>query len=183
MSAPSEFASEAEKAIYVSGMFARIAPRYDLMNRLMTGGRDRAWRQSVAQLAALPVGGRALDVATGTGDIALALARRYPDARVVAVDFSLEMMQTGRPKFTAAGLAERIALAAGDALRLPFPDGSFDAATTGFALRNVDDWRFVGLHMKGLTTERGAKATAFCSPSLFLICSLWSMKSNSISKT
>ncbi|UCC65198.1 MAG: ubiquinone/menaquinone biosynthesis methyltransferase, partial [Anaerolineae bacterium] len=133
---PPAFADDAEKAGYVSGLFARIAPRYDLMNRLMTGGRDRAWRRTVARLAALPPGGRVLDVATGTGDIALALAERYPGAQVVGADFSLEMMAAGRRKFAARG---RIGLAAGDALRLPFPDGSFDAVATGFALRNVTD--------------------------------------------
>lgn len=133
------FSNATEKATYVSQMFARIAPGYDLMNRLMTGGRDQAWRRSVADLAALPPGGRVLDVATGTGGIALALARRHSDAQVVGTDFSVEMMQTGRPKFAAVGVEGRIALAAGDALRLPFPDSSFDAATTGFALRNVTD--------------------------------------------
>jgi demethylmenaquinone methyltransferase/2-methoxy-6-polyprenyl-1,4-benzoquinol methylase len=109
------------------------------MNRLMTGGRDQAWRQQVARLAGLPPGGRVLDVATGTGDIALALARCYPDARVVGADFSIEMMRTGQPKLAAADVDGRIALAAGDALRLPFLDKSFDAVTTGFALRNVTD--------------------------------------------
>jgi demethylmenaquinone methyltransferase/2-methoxy-6-polyprenyl-1,4-benzoquinol methylase len=133
------FANDAEKVAYVSGIFARIASRYDLMNRLMTGGRDQVWRRQVARLAMLPAGGRVLDVATGTGDIALALARRYPEAQVVGADFSLEMMQTGRPKFAAHGLGERISLTAGDALRLPFADDSFDAATAGFALRNVTD--------------------------------------------
>jgi len=128
-----------EKAAHVSRIFASIAPRYDLMNRLMTGGRDQAWRQQVARLAGLPPGGRVLDVATGTGDIALALARCYPDARVVGADFSIEMMRTGQPKLAAADVDGRIALAAGDALRLPFLDKSFDAVTTGFALRNVTD--------------------------------------------
>jgi demethylmenaquinone methyltransferase/2-methoxy-6-polyprenyl-1,4-benzoquinol methylase len=127
------------KAVRVNRIFARIAPRYDLMNRLMTGGRDQVWRRQVARLAGLPPGGRALDVATGTGDIALALSRCYPDAHVVGVDFSVEMMQTGWPKLAAADVNGRIALAAGDALRLPFPDKSFDAVTTGFALRNVTD--------------------------------------------
>jgi demethylmenaquinone methyltransferase/2-methoxy-6-polyprenyl-1,4-benzoquinol methylase len=78
-------------------------------------------------------------VATGTGDIALALARGYPDAQVVGVDFSLEMMQIARSKFPGADPSGRITFAAGDALRLPFPEGSFDALTTGFALRNVTD--------------------------------------------
>jgi demethylmenaquinone methyltransferase/2-methoxy-6-polyprenyl-1,4-benzoquinol methylase len=133
------FTDDIGKATYVSQMFDRIAARYDLMNRVMTGGRDQAWRRLVADLAALPPNGRVLDVATGTGDIALALARRYPEARVVGADFSFEMMQTGRPKFTAEGLEERISLTAGDALRLPFLDNFFDATTTGFALRNVVD--------------------------------------------
>jgi len=133
------FASNAEKAAYVSQTFARIVPRYDLMNRLMTGGRDQAWRRQVARLAALPPGGRVLDVATGTGDIALALARHYPGAQVVGADFSLKMIHAGRSKFAAAGLESRVSLVTGDALRLPFSDDSFDAVTTGFALRNVTD--------------------------------------------
>lgn len=139
MSVSSNFADDNGKASYVSQMFARIAPRYDLMNRLMTGGCDQVWRRRVARLAALPLGGRALDVATGTGDIALALARQYSGVQVVGVDFTSAMMRTGRPKFGAEDLADRIALTTGDALRLPFPEDSFDAATTGFALRNVTD--------------------------------------------
>ena len=133
------FADDAEKVAYVSGMFARIAPWYDLMNRLMTGGRDQVWRRRVARLAALPPGGRVLDVATGTGEVALALARQYPDAQVIGADLCFGMMQTGRLKFAADSLGERISLATGDALRLPFPNDSFDTATTGFSLRNVTD--------------------------------------------
>ena len=133
------FSNEAEKATYVNQMFDRIAPRYDLMNRLMTGGRDQAWRRLVSDLAALPDGGRVLDVATGTGDIALALARHYAGVQVVGVDFSVEMMRVGHPKLVATGLERRIMLAASDALDLPFLDDSFDAVTTGFALRNVTD--------------------------------------------
>jgi demethylmenaquinone methyltransferase/2-methoxy-6-polyprenyl-1,4-benzoquinol methylase len=139
MSDAPSFADDNAKAAYVGQVFACIAPRYDLMNRLMTGGRDQAWRRRVARLAALPAGGCVLDVATGTGDIALALAQQYPDAQVVGVDFSLAMMQTGQHKFVTEGFEDRITLATSDALRLPFPDGSFDAATTGFALRNVTD--------------------------------------------
>jgi demethylmenaquinone methyltransferase/2-methoxy-6-polyprenyl-1,4-benzoquinol methylase len=139
MSETPTFANKAEKAAYVRQVFARIAARYDLMNRLMTGGRDRAWRRLVSRLAALPFGGRVLDVATGTGDIALALAWHYPDAQVVGTDTSMVMMRTGRPKLVAAGLDGQIKLTAGDVLRLPFSDNSFDAATTGFALRNVTD--------------------------------------------
>ena len=85
-----------EKAQYVSRMFTRIAGRYDLMNSIMTGGRDRAWRQIVVKYARLPTGGWLLDVATGTGDIGYDTLRQHPDAHVVGLDFTLEMMQIGR---------------------------------------------------------------------------------------
>ena len=84
-------------------MFARIARRYDFMNRLMTLGRDQAWRRYVARQASLPQGGLALDVATGTADLALALTRHYPHGRVVGVDFCPEMIELGRAKVAAAG--------------------------------------------------------------------------------
>jgi len=135
-------ASEEEKATFVRAMFARIAPRYDLMNRLMTLGRDRAWRRVAAELAALPPGGLAIDVATGTADLAIALAGQTPTGYTVGVDFSLPMMALGRRKIErshleAAGLADRIGFVGGDALALPFPDDTFDCAVSGFALRNV----------------------------------------------
>jgi demethylmenaquinone methyltransferase/2-methoxy-6-polyprenyl-1,4-benzoquinol methylase len=123
------------RASYVQQMFGKIAPRYDLMNRLMTGGRDVAWRRLVVEEAHLPRGGRLLDIATGTGDIALEALRHAGDLRVVGTDFALEMMQRGRGK---PG-AERIRWAGADALTLPFPDNTFDAVTSGFMLRNVID--------------------------------------------
>ena len=126
------------KADFVRAMFARIARCYDFMNRVMTLGRDQAWRGYVARLAALPQRGLALDVATGTADLALALARRYPNGRVVGVDFCPEMVDIGRAK-AAAGENPRIRFMIGDALRLPFADSCFDAVTSGFALRNVAD--------------------------------------------
>jgi len=127
------------KADFVRAMFARIARCYDFMNRLMTLGRDRAWRRYVARQAALPQRGLALDVATGTADLALALARRYPYGRVVGVDFCPEMIDIGRGKVATAGENLRIRLVIGDALRLPFADSCFDAVTSSFALRNVAD--------------------------------------------
>jgi demethylmenaquinone methyltransferase/2-methoxy-6-polyprenyl-1,4-benzoquinol methylase len=127
------------KADFVRAMFARIARCYDFMNRLMTLGRDRVWRRYAARQAALPQGRLALDVATGTADLALALARRYPYGHVVGVDFCPEMMDLGRAKVATAGESLRIRFVAGDALRLPFADGCFDAVTSGFALRNVAD--------------------------------------------
>jgi demethylmenaquinone methyltransferase/2-methoxy-6-polyprenyl-1,4-benzoquinol methylase len=116
-------------------MFDRIAGRYRLMNALMTFGRDRAWRRAVVDDAALPPGGRLLDLASGTGDIALEALRRDPGARVTAVDFSLEMMRVGRRRPGGGG----IAWCAADALALPFADATFDAVTSGYLLRNVAD--------------------------------------------
>ena len=119
----------------VRAMFDRIAGRYQLMNTLMTFGRDRIWRRAVLLAAALPAGGRLLDLASGTGDIALDSLRLDAGARVTAVDFSLEMMRIGRQR---PG-GDRIAWCAADALSLPFADASFDAVTSGYLLRNVAD--------------------------------------------
>jgi len=119
----------------VRAMFDRIAGRYQLMNALMTFGRDRAWRRAVVLAAALPAGGRLLDLASGTGDIALEALRLDPGARVTAADFSLEMMRVGRRR-PGGG---RIAWCGADALALPFADASFDAVTSGYLLRNVAD--------------------------------------------
>jgi demethylmenaquinone methyltransferase/2-methoxy-6-polyprenyl-1,4-benzoquinol methylase len=123
-----------DRARYVQEMFARIAGRYDLMNRLMTAGRDRAWRRLVVQLAAPPPGGRLLDLGTGTGDIAFEALRQTPDATVVGADFTIEMMRLAQAK--AGAMPSWVAA---DALRLPFPDNCFDAVTSGFLMRNVVD--------------------------------------------
>jgi len=119
----------------VRAMFDRIAGRYRLMNALMTFGRDRIWRRAVVRAAALPAGGRLLDLASGTGDIALEQLRLDTGARVTAADFSLEMMRVGRQR---PG-GDRIAWCAADALSLPFADASFDAVSSGYLLRNVAD--------------------------------------------
>jgi demethylmenaquinone methyltransferase/2-methoxy-6-polyprenyl-1,4-benzoquinol methylase len=135
MTSPSfQFDSPREKARYVNGMFARIASGYDRMNRLMSLGRDQSWRRRAVQLAALPPGGRLLDVATGTGDLALASLERDSSLRVVGLDFTVEMMRVGRQKGNG-----RMAWTGGDALRLPYPDGTFDAVVSGFMMRNVTD--------------------------------------------
>ncbi len=127
-----------EKATYVERMFARIAPGYDRVNRVMTFGLDQGWRRRVVEKVAPPVGGRALDVGTGTGDFLPLLAAWSRDGFSVGVDFTLPMMRAGQPKLT--GLwPSRAAFVGGDALRLPFPDNSFDAITTGFVMRNVTD--------------------------------------------
>jgi demethylmenaquinone methyltransferase/2-methoxy-6-polyprenyl-1,4-benzoquinol methylase len=116
-------------------MFARIAGRYDLMNRVMTGGQDMRWRRYLIQQARLPENGRLLDIATGTGDIALEGLRQVPGLQAVGGDFTIEMMQAGKQ------LAERqtIQWVTADTLSLPFPDDAFDAVTSGFLMRNVID--------------------------------------------
>jgi demethylmenaquinone methyltransferase / 2-methoxy-6-polyprenyl-1,4-benzoquinol methylase len=122
----------------VRQMFDRIAPRYDLLNRLMTAGGDRRWRRLAADAAALPDAGSALDSCTGTGDLALELARRVgPRGDVAALDFSEGMLQRAREKCLNA--AAPVSVIQGDALDLPFPDDRFHAATVAFGIRNVDD--------------------------------------------
>ena len=124
-----------ERAQYVQNMFARIAGRYDLMNRLMTGGQDIKWRRYVIQQANLPRNGRLLDIATGTGDIALEGLHQVPGLQAVGGDFTVEMMQAGKQ------IPERqpIQWVGSDTLALPFPDDYFDAVTSGFLMRNVID--------------------------------------------
>ena len=121
----------------VRAMFDRIAPRYDLLNRAMTAGLDGRWRQAAAAAADVAAGDRALDVCTGTGDLALALADRVtPSGEVVGVDFAERMLERARRK---AEGRPGVRFEAADALALPFGDDAFDAATVAFGIRNVDD--------------------------------------------
>lgn len=117
---------------YVQDMFARIAERYDMMNRIMTAGQDVYWRKEVLRRASLPYGGRLLDLGAGTGDLSFEAAR-VGGGRVTAADFTLEMMQMGKKRREAG----RISWTAADALRLPFDNGTFDAVVSGFLMRNV----------------------------------------------
>jgi demethylmenaquinone methyltransferase/2-methoxy-6-polyprenyl-1,4-benzoquinol methylase len=144
------------KAQYVETMFDTIAPRYDLMNRVMTFGMDRHWRNYVVAQAAAPLGGSALDVATGTGDIAIALAQHVgPRGSVIATDFSQGMMRPGPGKAARAGVGGVVRFMAADALDLPFPDDTFDCVTTGFAMRNVADIARAFHEMRRVTKPGG----------------------------
>ena len=121
----------------VRAMFDRIAGFYDLMNSVMTAGLHHRWRARAADLAALAPGDSALDVACGTGDLAIELARRVgPDGEVIGSDFSEEMLERARAKAPGAG---EIAWEWGNALELPYASGRFDAATVGFGARNFSD--------------------------------------------
>jgi demethylmenaquinone methyltransferase / 2-methoxy-6-polyprenyl-1,4-benzoquinol methylase len=119
-------------------MFDRIAGLYDRMNSVMTAGLHHAWRRRAADLAELSPGARALDVATGTGDLALELANRVvPGGEVIGVDFSEKMLELARAK--AESRMPRVSFEHGNALALDYADGEFDAATVGFGARNFSD--------------------------------------------
>jgi demethylmenaquinone methyltransferase / 2-methoxy-6-polyprenyl-1,4-benzoquinol methylase len=144
----------AEKAQRVRAMFAGIAPRYDLMNALMTGGRDQAWRRQAARLAAPAAEDRVLDLATGTADLALAFLEETPAERVVGVDFVQGMLQRARAKLRVRG-ERRITLVAGDALALPFPDRTFGCVASAFLLRNLADLAGGLAEMRRVTAPGG----------------------------
>lgn len=121
-----------ERATYVQNMFTKIAGRYDLMNRIMTGGQDVHWRRQVIELARLRFNSRLLDLGTGTGDLAREALAQFPQAKVIAADFTLQMMRVGQKHGP-------LNFSAADALQLPFGDFTLDAVVSGFLMRNVID--------------------------------------------
>src|SRR5215218_7564346 len=128
-----------EFAGQVRSMFDRIAGVYDLMNTAMTAGMHHRWRERAADLTELAPGGAALDVCCGTGDLALELASRVgAEGTVVGCDFSERMLDLARGKASRRD-ASNVRFEWADALDLPYPDGSFDAATVGFGARNLAD--------------------------------------------
>jgi demethylmenaquinone methyltransferase/2-methoxy-6-polyprenyl-1,4-benzoquinol methylase len=121
-------------------MFDAIAPRYDLLNRLLSLGVDQRWRRLLVEQLALKPGARVLDHATGTADLALMIARSQPELQVVGIDPSTEMLRVGRVKVEAAGLSARVSLQVGNAEDLSaFESGSFDGVSMAFGIRNVPD--------------------------------------------
>lgn len=126
------FRDAREKERYVRGMFDAIAPRYDLLNRVMSFRMDQRWRKRAVDALAPRAGGRYLDVGTGTGDLLLALSEREPGARGIGVDLAGRMLPLARGK----GVLD---VAQANGLALPFNDASFDGAANAFVLRNVRD--------------------------------------------
>lgn len=118
----------------IRAMFGSISGRYDLMNTLMSLGRDRSWRRRVVELAGIGAGSLVLDVGAGTGMIAREASRRHRDAWIVAADLTTQMMKVGKEART-----DRVGWCCADAMELPFPEGAFDAVTSGFLVRNVRD--------------------------------------------
>jgi demethylmenaquinone methyltransferase/2-methoxy-6-polyprenyl-1,4-benzoquinol methylase len=129
-----------DKARRVRGVFDSVADRYDLMNDLMSGGAHRLWKQFALSLTGLRAGGRALDIAGGTGDLAAGLVRQVGrTGLVVLADINARMLGHGRDRLIDRALGSALVYAQADAERLPFADRSFDCVTIGFGLRNVTD--------------------------------------------
>jgi len=133
---------------FVKSTFAAIASRYDVANHLLSGGLDFLWRFRVARLGARHNPARILDLATGSGDLAIALKKACPKAKVTAADFCLPMLAQAKRKGVPA-------LVQADALALPFADASFDLVTVAFGLRNMADWKLAVLEMRRVLVEGG----------------------------
>jgi demethylmenaquinone methyltransferase/2-methoxy-6-polyprenyl-1,4-benzoquinol methylase len=120
-------------------IFGDIADVYDPMNRVITLGQWGRWQRRFLELVAPSAGERCLDIATGTGDLAILIAQMEPGVHVTGLDLSRDMLSVAEHKVAERGLSSRIALVEGNALQLPFPDASFDLVTCGFGLRNFPD--------------------------------------------
>lgn len=144
------------RADRVKDLFARIASRYDLINDLQSFGLHRRWKRRLVRLSDARPGRKAIDVCCGTGDLALGLARA--GAEVVGLDFSEPMLEVARQRAAKCAPAApgSVRFVTGDALKLPFPDASFDLATVGYGLRNLSDWRGGLAEMNRVTRPGGS---------------------------
>jgi demethylmenaquinone methyltransferase/2-methoxy-6-polyprenyl-1,4-benzoquinol methylase len=135
-------------------MFDAIAPRYDLLNRILSLGLDQGWRRDLVRAMALAPGDHALDLATGTADVAVRIVRSQPGLRVTGLDPSAAMLAQAAAKLQRLALTERVDLCRGDAQALPFPDDHFAASCIAFGIRNVPD-RALGLAEMARVTRPG----------------------------
>jgi len=131
--------TDRERILMVKEIFSTVTKRYDFLNHFLSLRRDIAWRRFTVKKMSFSATCRFLDVATGTADLALGTALTHPGIFVVGLDFMEEMLRAGQAKISRKGLSERIQLLRGDALALPFPDGSFDVAAMAFGIRNIPD--------------------------------------------
>lgn len=137
-------------------MFDAIAGRYDLLNRVLSLGVDQRWRRKAVDALRVPDGGAVADLATGTGDLAVAIARRYPTATVRGFDPSTGMLAVGREKVLRLGLSSRVHLEAGDARSIALDDAAVDGVSIAFGIRNVPD-REVALREMARVTKPGGR--------------------------
>jgi demethylmenaquinone methyltransferase/2-methoxy-6-polyprenyl-1,4-benzoquinol methylase len=145
---------ESDKARHVRGVFDSVAPKYDVMNDLMSMGLHRAWKAYTVMVANLQEGDRALDIAGGTGDLALAFSKRVgKSGQVVHTDINQAMLSTGRNRLLNAGVALPTVVC--DAEKLPFPDASFDVVSVAFGLRNMTHKDLALAEMNRVLKPRG----------------------------
>ncbi len=138
-------------------MFSTIAPRYDLLNRILSLGIDRSWRTFAVNQLPKVENARFVDIATGTCDVALEIIKQHPPGtKVSGVDFSEGMLDLGREKVKEAGLSDRIDVRVGDATDLPFEDNTFDGSTIAFGIRNVQDYK-KGISEMARVVKKGGK--------------------------
>ena len=130
---------DSSKREEVREMFDNIAPKYDFMNRAMTFGLDNSWRNKAIRKVADSGSKKVLDIACGTGDMAIKMAKSIPGISITGIDLSPKMLEEGRRKVEREHLQERIVLIEGDSLALPFDDESFDAITVAFGVRNFEN--------------------------------------------
>lgn len=143
------------KEQFVHGVFEKIAPKYDLMNDILSFRRHKAWRKFTMKTMAVASGASALDVCCGTCDWTISLADASRTGKIKGLDFSDQMLDVGRRKIEQLGLNDRVELFHGNAMTLPFADNSFDYVTIGFALRNVPNIEQVLLEMKRVVKPGG----------------------------
>lgn len=123
----------------IADMFDRISPKYDTLNHLLSFNIDKAWRQKTAKIVASNLPKEILDLATGTADLAIALAKHNPQAHIIGMDISEKMLEIGKAKIAQKGLDKQIELRVGNAAELPFEDHTFDAVTVAFGVRNFEN--------------------------------------------
>ena len=136
---PAPDAPDEARVRQVRRIFSTISDRYDFLNHFLSAGRDIAWRRFMVRRLRFFRTQRLLDLATGTGDVAIEAARIHPHIQVLGLDFAAPMLEAARPKIRHQGLSDRISNLQGDALNLPFPDEHYDAVTVAFGIRNMPD--------------------------------------------
>ena len=158
----------------IAAMFDRISPKYDALNHLLSLYIDKVWRKKTAKAVAKSQPKTILDLATGTADLAIALTKCNPQAHILGMDISEKMLEIGQKKVKKQDLGKQIELRLGDAAHLPFEDGSFDAVTVAFGVRNFEDLdKGLSEISRVLTPEGQAVILEFSMPEMFPVKQLY----------